>query len=242
MAVLPVSSVRFNNSTTVNFGRRGHKETENQENNYKPQKASGMVTVPAALLLALATSAINSSQPVAAQPTENETRVEMVSTVGQASRSSSAPQFKDVFHKLPYYSEYLSEMRMKMSLPVKANGKNYNLVFASLGKTNNFDVENIYFIQDGFKNKKSYVQPPKVTSLVYHNLGDSNKDFCGVAIESYTPNEDGSYSKVTYETRIDDDTANLLIDLIAGDSKYRNLAGLEMVETTSPTVRKTKFY
>jgi len=242
MAVLPVSSVRFNNSTAVNFGRRGNKESENKENNYNSQKASGMVTVPAALLLALATSAINVSQPAAAQPTESETKVEMVSSVGQASSSTTAPRFQDVFHKLPYYSAYLAPRRMKMSLPVIANGKRYNLVYASLGKADNNEVENIYFIQDGYKHKVNYVQPPEVKSLIYHNLGDPNKDFCGLAIEASTPNEDGTYSKVTYETRIDDDTANLLIDLIAGDSKYKNSAGLEMVETSSPNVRKTKIY
>lgn len=239
MAVLPVNSVRFNNSTAVNFGRRVNKETENQENNYKSQKASGMVTVPAALLLALATSAINSSQPVAAQPTESETRVEMVSTASQASRSNTAPQFKDIFHRLPYYSEYLSEMRMKMSLPVTTTGGGKsNLVFASAGQADNKNVEYIYFIPDGYNNKRKELHPPKVEALRYHNLG-GEKDYCGLVIKSYRQGSNGVAKTVTSERRIDDNTANLLIDLIAGDSKYVNKSKIEFEETSDPKLMQT---
>lgn len=242
MAVLPVSSVRFNDSTAVNFGRRRNKESENKENNYKSQKASGMVTVPAALLLALATSAY---QPVSAQSTENRTKVEMASSVGQSPNSTTAPRFQDVFHKLPYYSAAIQMYEMKMSLPVKTGSTlkgNDNLVYASCGNPNDNLVEYIFLIPDGYKETVDYVDPPMVDALIYHNLGDPSKDFCGVAIEASSPQEDGTYRRLTYEVRLNNETANMLIDLIAGDSKFRNAAGLRMIETTSPKLKPTKIW
>ena len=164
---------------------------------------------------------------------------------GSLSSSSAAktwPQFKDVFDELPYYTEYVALMRMKMSRPVAtANGGKSNLVFASAGQADNNIVEYIYFIPNGYNSKLTHINPPKVRALTYHNLG-GDKDFCGLTIESYRRDSTGDFRKMVREVRIDDDTANILIDLIAGDSDFYNKTDIEFEETSSPHLRENFYY
>ena len=50
----------------------------------------------------------------------------------------------------------------------------------------------------------------------------------------------GQISHVEYEYKLDDTSAQKIIDLIAGDSKWTNRTNIKFSETTSPNVAPPK--
>lgn len=151
---------------------------------------------------------------------------------------------------LPFNDLYLAGRRCKLLQPTKIQNRNYYIVFASLGHANDNAVEDVYLIPEGLKNSVSYRNPPTVVILKYHNLGGNGEspDFCSVVREFSTPNDDGTFSRVVTNDRIDDECANLLIDLLTGSGKYRyecNSSGydcIDIVETTDPRLSKLIIY
>lgn len=161
---------------------------------------------------------------------------------------TEAPQFGKM--NLPFNDMYLASRRCKFIRPTMINNRCYYLVFSSLGHIDDSSVEDVYLIPDGLRNSVSYREPPKVKKLRYHNLGGGGEapDFCSVILEWSTPNDDGTFSRVVAEDRIQDECANLLIDVIAGTGKFRYVNpadiyyGILFEETTEPGLAKTKIY
>ena len=99
MAILPVSSVSVtNNKSAIPFSARKNKGVNSDQNRYeeglKLHKASGMVTIPTALFLALASSSFNAqSQNQYNFDFDNSENIELMAMNNpQAVRSSSARQ------------------------------------------------------------------------------------------------------------------------------------------------------
>ncbi len=246
MAVLPVSSVRFNNSTAVNFGRRGHKETENQENNYKSQKASGMVTVPAALLLALATSAINAKEPMPYQDNDNTLKTELLAYAapepqqyGSSQRAISPNAAHDKY--LNYNSRYIV-----YSEKVARRGTPHTMTFEQIQGS----INSIHMVPYDFVDKAEYTNykgqkevkplaPPQVIKLVYHDTG-KDSEFCGVVVRESHYTSRGEFYHIDKEIMLTDNAANQIIDLLAGDSKWPNKTSIEYSTTTSQNLLPPK--
>lgn len=84
--------------------------------------------------------------------------------------------------------------------------------------------------------------PELVKELIYHKL-DDGKEFCGVRIEGDVVNKEGkSVGYMESEIKIDDDTANLLMDLLLNQSGWNNKTGIKYSATTSPRLIPPKFY
>lgn len=119
-------------------------------------------------------------------------------------------------------------------IKAKAGGRDAYLVFHYLLWTAlepSQSVSEIYLIEQPYE---EYDGPATVCELIYHDLG-SGKEFCGIkVIESITNKKTGKLYVVTRETKIDDASAQKIIDLLAGDSKWTNRTGIEFSETTSP--------
>lgn len=109
---------------------------------------------------------------------------------------------------------------------------------------NEKDVRYVFIISDN-ENRAPNVPnafPQKVYELIYHKL-DDGKEFCGVLIKGNTVNKDGEITGyMEGEIRIDNDTANLLVDLLYGDSGWNNKTGIKFSMTTSPRLIPPKFY
>ena len=142
-----------------------------------------------------------------------------------------------------FYTRYGKVMEI---IKAKANGNDVYLVFYDDGIFTAFrsdegmeSVTDVHFIDHSYK-KESLDMPPYVQELVYHDLGEG-KEFCGIKLYKEIKNKNtGKVSHVKYEYKLDDDSAQKIIDLIAGDSKWTNRTDIEFSETTNPSVALPK--
>ena len=105
-------------------------------------------------------------------------------------------------------------------------------------------VRYVYIIEDN-KNKAPHnmgAMPPKAAELIYHKLDDGT-EFCGVLVNGDLVNKNGERtSSFRFELKIDDDTANLLMELLLNESGWDNKTGIKFSMTTSPRLRTPEFY
>ena len=109
---------------------------------------------------------------------------------------------------------------------------------------NEKDVRYVFIISDNENRSPDDALnfPQTVKGLIYHKL-DDGKEFCGVLIEGNTVNKQGvKTGYMESEIKIDNETANLLVDLLHGDSGWNNKTGIKFSMTTSPRLIPPKFY
>lgn len=105
-------------------------------------------------------------------------------------------------------------------------------------------VKYVYIILDNEDKapNNNAVIPPRITELIYHKLDDET-EFCGVVINGNFVNKNGERAgSCIEEIKIDDDTANLLMELLLNKSGWNNKTGIKYSMTTSPRLRTPKFY
>lgn len=136
----------------------------------------------------------------------------------------------------------------------------YLLFIGHYGKEGEKEVTDVLIVPEkdelGIRKYPS-IYPPQVMYLIYHNIG-KDKEFCGAYMEERIYRKDGSMSgTMWHEMRLDDDTAQIIIDLITGYSNFtdkvdkhrhieENFFGFpydkfEIVETKSEMLSKIKF-
>lgn len=129
----------------------------------------------------------------------------------------------------------------------KTKGQNYNLIFTTVAdhpKENN--VRFVYIAPDNFtgeanNEKRNIIYPPEVRKLIYHNLGDDNKSFCGVITREDTYNQKGIYIGKKYkETVVPDEIAQKIMDLIANDTQWTNKTDIMFYETPDKNLFPTQ--
>lgn len=230
MVVLPISRLDnriYNNN--VNFGQIArHNEEEVQS--HQPRKASKMVTIPLATLMAL-------------MPIANSNNNAVAQTRGTAQTELLAQNTSRRTTKYPFDHRYfLANNDVVHTERFKAAGKMQTLVFthnsSSRSGFKDNDVERIYMIPDGYKTNSSKT-PAQVTKLVYHNIG-KDKEYCGIIVhediyDGETSNGVlGEYKgTLVNEYRLPDEVANTIIRMMSGNSNLNNKTPIKFVETTS---------
>lgn len=117
------------------------------------------------------------------------------------------------------------------------NGKKYYIVYSGI---NNADyVDKVSVFPEGYNGVKEGKLLPRVTKLVYHDLG-KGKEYCGIIVISTQKLKNGDFKRTTEEVRLPDNCAQILIDLLANYSKMKNRTSIEYSETKSPQLRQTK--
>ena len=81
-----------------------------------------------------------------------------------------------------------------------------------------------------------YTPPPEIETLVYHDLGNG-KEFCGIIIKEEVGEKNKNKETIRYEVKLDDKSAQKLIDFLAGDTKWKNNSHIEFSETKSPRLK-----
>lgn len=228
MAVLPINSVSVNANQYTLTGRK-------DKNSHK---ANPLASVPVIIMLAMAPMA-EGKQPAQFVPIDSEHLTEVLvqanSVTPKAYAYSQAPQ-NEAPLGINYYTRY---GRVQEVINAKADGNDVTLVFYSLRKDQTPLVNDIHFFDHTY-DKNSLKLPPSIQELVYHDLGPG-EEFCGVKLYKKIKNKKtGQISHVEYEYKLDDASAQKIIDLIAGDSKWTNRTDIEFSETTSPNVAPPK--
>lgn len=195
------------------------------------------------LLLALAAAIVAPTSEAKAFCNEPEPIGIVLSEDTLSSPQASQPEY-------PYNSLYFHDKQIRKVMPFHANGKLYELVYVipkiRIGKKGDSnEVYNVFLIDNYFINElepriKTAFGPTAIFELIYHDLGDDSKSFCGLLIREYFPPKVKEDIVDTYisEIRIPDEVAQDLMDFLAGETKFINKTSIKFVETNSPELRK----
>lgn len=110
-------------------------------------------------------------------------------------------------------------------------GNKYKLAFSGGGDL----VFNVYLIPDGFTPFAKYHYPPIVKILIYHNLNDDSRSFCGLVVEQrfYDKEYKEHIADKVSEIVVPDEIAQMVIDMMAGEG-WNNKTNIKFYETPDP--------
>ncbi len=197
-------------------------------------------------LLALMPAVLNSSTPVKDSPMNAQELTEVVAQI--PSEDVATIDFREAQASQQNYPlgwAYLENRKIQEIVPATGGGRSANLVLMGDYDKGAKDVVNVFYIDKEFSDGNFYHHPPEVVGLVYHNLGEG-KEFLGIKLRTvlyHDKNRPNMQSGVTYrETRLDDVSAQYLIDLTTGDTKWNDKTGITFEITNSPRVMVPEVY
>ena len=159
------------------------------------------------------------------------------------SNGMSYPQLYHLSQKdYPLGVAFFSRRQVQEIKPAIGNDVKANLVLVKYkGTRNPNDVEHVYYVKESWKDDNSWHEPPEVLTLIYHNTGDG-KEYVGILIrnEIYKPQDQAPTKIMLQEVKLDDDSAQLLVDLMTGDTKWTNKTEITYSETKDPKVSPPK--
>lgn len=246
MAILPINSISVmkNQSRSVNFQGHNRSEHERNQEDFSPKVRMSAVTVPVAVLMAMSPSLLNAKEPMRTLPMDNGINSELFEKAVEAEEPAtyySVPA--DYNQDIPNIGNWrrLKNKNILLHKEILGNGAKYHMLFAADKGANPNSVEYIYVIRDGAKGSDDFnVRPPEVTKFTYHNIG-KDKEFCSVRVHESIIGPDGKENgTMIREIKIDDDAANQIIYLIAGETKWKDSTMLHIDQTTSPRIMEPK--
>lgn len=248
MAVLPINgfSARSNYMTSMAFTSRS-KNCNNGECSSDDCKINNkLATVPVAVLMAM--SPLNSVQAAEKQPLEPEVLTEYVVPAENedAAESAAVACFYEASAASPqdYGFPILKNYTIKhKQAAVTIDGISFdrtgaNILFTNigLGKTNP-NVTDVFLVRNGDKPKSYTERPPKITGLVYHEP-EGKAPFCGVLTVRHTKGKGDDMLIVNREYRLDDTSAQKLIDFMAGETNMIDHSKIKYYKSTSSNLSK----
>ena len=249
MAILPVSSVDFNARSNVSFARKNDSEGAPAD---RGMTAPLGKTVPVIVLMAMNPALLNSAatmnnlQAKEGKPEEitmvvpvNEPEVDAATFVMHPEAVKDVQNVK----KAPYGWEIFELDDIVDSYHGKNALGSFDMVYTNNRIDESGSISDVYIVQKSRDiPAKSAFHPPKVFKLMYHNIG-KDKEFCGVITKEDLLDENGQYiSGIEKEIRLDDDTAQKLIDLVTNHSKWKNNTFIKICETKSERLFPTTKY
>lgn len=229
MTIAPIINAKVA-SGNVNFqGRNKKQQQTSNEISPSSNKASSMVTVPVAVLMALATTSLNANPANSKAPAESEIQTELVA---QSTSQAEAPQQKT---QTPYKKNknYEKDLNFSSNLitfdvinrknTLKPDKRAFTLAFREFGENTvgsisviPFDKKSNQFMEDAYH----------VNALVVHKPLEGYP-FYGVIVSGYDENE-----KVTkFELSIPKKVGDAIYNLVKGKSPYKNRTQIEYITT-----------
>lgn len=241
MAVLPINevSVRNNYNNATSFGAK--KRNNSEENPIQRKSVSSKMAVPVVVLMAMNPSLLNAEEPLNFSPEKNLNLTELLAN--RPAETEPAAEFdinqtgvKHNHAHLPFLSEYLKYQSIKTTRKAIGNEAEYHIVFTNclMHDTSN-RVENVYVIKKGYSCTNSEEHPPVVLELIHHNTRDGH-DFAAVKLlESITDpsKNDEKCGTMIREVKLDNESAQFIIDFMAGETKWKDATGIKFSETSS---------
>lgn len=207
-------------------------------------KSNDLAIVPVVLMIAMSPSMLNAKTPVHIMPMGEENIPELIAQpneeVNDATYVAKPEQFQQDY---PLGVAYLSKMKIQQIKQATVNGSKASIVLAThtSDKYEN-GVEEIYLIKNSYTNNNVDQMPPRIKELIYHNIGA--EEFLGIKVYEYIY-KPGKYSPVgfmTREYRLDDETAQYLLDFNAKSANWLDKTSIVFRETTSPKLQPVKSY
>lgn len=195
-------------------------------------------------LLAMMPAVLNSSTPVKYMPMNAQELTEVVAPIpledaatidfAQVQQTEQSP-----FPKIAYFNERSSVFVKEV---VSATGNKVPVKIVLTGYDPGKDVDIVHYIKDDYEDADENSIPPWIYELVYHDLGP-DKEFLGAKIKRnlYDKNT-GKYTGATIrEVRLDDVSAQYLLDLRTGDTKWTDKSRIAFSVTKDSKTMPTKF-
>jgi hypothetical protein len=258
MAILPISSVRFQNSrnNSVNFKSRLDSENENNSGNgyRQPRRSHKMATVPVALLIAMMPTVTEGKAPAGPEPIDAE-YTELLAMANTGTGSEPAPVVRTDRHPIPpadkvdvsklQGGKYILAQKQKVQYAkrIQTNGGPATLLFVKNWYDPESAVGNIYVIQDKYvhpTHKADELTPPTVNRFIYHNTKDG-KEYGAVRVHTHNERADGTMFGMFKEIKLTDEIAQLILDLISDDTHWMNGTAINFNETSNPRTETPTF-
>lgn len=249
MAISPISSVsvsKIHNNTSFGSKNRENDEIDFQE--VKSPKSNKLASVPVAVLIAMTPAMANGNKPIQAIPLDDQAVTELMETASANEVEAPTYIMGTEQASLSPFECYMKKQNILQSVPTTINGtRPAVLTFESITK-NGGNVDFVSLVPKDLTNTAKrrnqyydYDDAPMVRQLVYHNLGGhgSGDDFCSVRTRQRLFDKDGNLYYMDRDVRITDDAANAIIDLLAGDTKFKNNSGIEFIETKTSVMKPT---
>lgn len=160
--------------------------------------------------------------------------------VNDATYVAKPEQFQQDY---PLGVAFLSTIKVKQIKPAKANDSKANVVLVGPDDGSNL-VREAYLINENYKNNNPNQLPPVIRELIYHNIG-ADREYLGVIVEQKIyPTEHSlkNTKTITREYRLDDESAQFLLDLNAELTNWKDETGIRFKETTNPNTARVKSY
>lgn len=214
-----------------------------------PEKMNQTKRVIIVVLLAMIPAILNEDIAAKAVTLNPEQLTEVLANIPMQEPDKMTaifPGVNEIQQSYPLGVAYFSDLKVQQIKPAIGNGAKANIVLTKLlrqGGAN--DVLEVYYVKDSWKDNNFNHRPPEIEELIYHNLG-GDKDFLGIKIReniykigNNTMHPDNVMER---EVKLDDESAQLLIDLMSGDTKWNNKTSITYSETTNPKVMPPKVY
>ena len=243
MAVLPISAVKVDSRNNgLNFtGIRKNKYSS--EINNDSARSNDLAKVPVVLMIAMSPSMMNAKTPVQIMPLDEGNMTEMYEQAPVETNDATYVARPEEFQQSdPLGVTFFRHRKIKQIKSAIAGGHKANLVMTSYNRNDN-TVSKVYLVRNDYKNSIETQEPPYIKELIYHDLGPT-KEFLGVKVveKVYDKNTQQYKGTIGYELKLDDTSAQYLLDFNAGSTKWVDETGIKFRETTNPNVAPVKQY
>ena len=193
------------------------------------------------MMVAMSPTMLNATEPVKALPLDAEQLTEILASPEQEKEVSTI-NFHQAQYNDPMGIAYFRNKRIQQIVPAIGNGVKANLVLTALKQHGPNDVWEVFYVKPSWKDGNLQHHPPEVVELVYHNLGPG-KEFLGAVVDEYVyydKDKPTANKVVRSEKRLDDESAQFLLDFRAGDTKWNNKTDIGFRVTNSPDLMRIK--
>lgn len=223
MAVLPINSVSTNANQYTFTGKK-------DKNSHK---ANPLASVPVIVMLAMAPMA-EGKQPARFVPIDSEHLAELVAQANATAPKAyeyTQTQEDELVQRVPR----LKSKKIQKIIDCTGNKQKGQLVYTTSKGDTSSTVWSVYYIQNDY-NGNNNLRPPSVTKIIYHDIGEDS--FLGILIqEEIMAKKNTAVKCLIREVRLDDKSAQYLIDFVAGDTHFKNYSGIKFEETQKSNLK-----
>ena len=204
-----------------------------------PYKGKPLASISVIVMLAMAPIA-EGKQLAQFAPINSEHLTELVTATNAYAPTVEA--YQDPQEKAaPLGVNFFKRHPILQIINAKANNEDVKMVFGSYPTKNGIPdkvVDMVYIIDSNYtKRELKYSTPPRVTELIYHNTPQG--EFCSVRVLESVLDKNGESAIKISNLKLDDNSAQELINLLAGETKWKNITDIKFQETTSSELKPT---
>lgn len=164
-------------------------------------------------------------------------QVSHLSTKDSCEIAPANPQ-QSPFPQIAYFNS-----RRPIRKIISATGNDIPVKIVLAGYNPGKDVNVVHYITVSYKDSYESHVPPRIYELVYHDLGP-DKEFLGAKIKRnlYDPKTGKQDGLMIREVRLDDVSAQYLIDLTTGDTEWVDKTGITFSVTKDSKTMPPKYF